>query len=64
MPLFEYVCSECGMVFTEFRLVAERDSSLECPECHSSNVERKMSAFASLGGVTSGGACVPQGGFS
>jgi putative FmdB family regulatory protein len=64
MPLFEYVCSDCRNVFTEFRSIAQRDESLECPECHSSNVERKMSAFASLGGVSSGGSCVPQGGFS
>ena len=64
MPLFEYVCSDCGNVFTEFRSVVERDSSLECPECHSRNVERKMSAFASFGSGSSSGACVPQGGFS
>jgi putative FmdB family regulatory protein len=65
MPMFEYVCADCGNVFTEFRSISDRDNPLPCPKCGGDNVERKVSACASLGGASEGGSsCGSYGGFS
>ncbi|MDD3581815.1 MAG: zinc ribbon domain-containing protein [Desulfobacca sp.] len=44
MPIFEYRCRDCGKVFEQ--LVFGSDPTVECPECHQSNVEKLMSACA------------------
>ncbi|NQS99034.1 MAG: zinc ribbon domain-containing protein [candidate division Zixibacteria bacterium] len=45
MPIYEYICSECGREFEE--LVFSSDELPECPICGSKSVEKKVSAFAS-----------------
>ena len=65
MPLSEYICMDCGKVFTEFRSISDRDNPLTCPGCNRDNVERKMTAAASLGVDSTGaGSCESHGGFS
>ncbi|MFO1500328.1 MAG: zinc ribbon domain-containing protein [Verrucomicrobiota bacterium] len=32
MPLYEYLCPSCGL-FSDHRLVAERDKAMVCPDC-------------------------------
>lgn len=41
MPIFDLKCQECDHVF-EF--LVRNDEEVQCPECHSSNTERLMSA--------------------
>ena len=44
MPIFEYKCGSCG---TEFEtLVRGSSPAPECPECHGSELEKKLSGFA------------------
>ena len=44
MPIFEYLCKECGSEFET--LVKNADSKVECPKCGKAKVERKLSVFA------------------
>jgi len=54
MPLYEYKCLSCGMIFEMLRRIKDADSDLECPNFHSAKVERQFSTFASGGCGTSG----------
>ena len=44
MPLFEYLCKDCGKSFE--RIVPRYDSSTECAHCDSRNIEKQLSVFA------------------
>lgn len=58
MPFYEYTCGSCSADFTELRPMDERDRPAECPECGSTEVKRKLSAFAHvLGGSASTESC-------
>lgn len=69
MPLYEYHCDTCESEFTKRRAIKEADAPIECPECASQKVTRKLSLFiaftkndsgmqsASGGGGCCGGAC-------
>ncbi|MBD3219109.1 MAG: zinc ribbon domain-containing protein [candidate division Zixibacteria bacterium] len=52
MPLYEYKCNQCGHEFEE---LVYGDKKPACPKCNSDKTEKKMSAFATGGGSTSGG---------
>jgi putative FmdB family regulatory protein len=45
MPLYEYSCRGCGTIF-EALLRPGRDTTLSCPSCSSTDVERQVSLFA------------------
>jgi putative FmdB family regulatory protein len=53
MPLYEYQCRKCGHSFEMLRRIKDVDSDLECPACHSAEVERQLSTFAA-------GSCSPS----
>jgi len=44
MPIYEYICKECGNEFEE--LVFSQDASAPCPKCGSEKTEKLMSACA------------------
>ena len=51
MPLFEYVCNDCG---TEFeKIVPTSTSQVECKSCLSVKVEKQLSVFAVAGNSSS-----------
>lgn len=50
MPIFEYLCKECGHLFE--KIVPRHDSPAECLHCSSSKVEKQLSVFAVAGGST------------
>jgi putative FmdB family regulatory protein len=60
MPSYEYQCQKCGHGFEAMRKVDERDEPLPCPECKSSRVERKLSAYAVGRGAQAGPGCSPE----
>lgn len=72
MPLYEYICSECGSEFEKLVRFSDVDiNSPECPKCKSSNTNRRLSLIASYnpitslgGGGSSGGGCGSSGGFT
>ena len=51
MPIYEYACSACGKEFE--KLVRQSSPAPECPDCHSSELRKKLSAFAAPGSSAS-----------
>ena len=47
MPIFEFVCSECGQPFELLVLYTSRMAEVTCPACHNKEVTKKISTFAS-----------------
>ena len=51
MPLFEYLCRDCGLPFE--KIVPRHDSQANCSHCDSKNVEKQLSVFAVAGSANS-----------
>lgn len=47
MPIYEYVCRECGLKFELIRPLSQADGKAPCPRCHN-DAGRTLSAFASF----------------
>ena len=47
MPLFEFMCVECGSIFEELVRSASNITGVICPDCQSEQVKKKISTFAS-----------------
>ena len=43
MPIFEYACQDCGH---EFEALTRASEQPECPRCHSIQLAKKLSVFA------------------
>ncbi len=51
MPIYEYVCLDCGERFEKIRLMKEADDPIACGRCESQHTSRLLSLFfASSGG--------------
>ncbi len=68
MPLYEYVCTDCGEEFDALRPMRDADAPIACPRCQARNARRKISLFAAVGseGVIAGAgsscaSCTPSG---
>ncbi|MEF8718417.1 MAG: zinc ribbon domain-containing protein [Candidatus Accumulibacter necessarius] len=57
MPIYEYECTTCGKAFE--KLVRQSSPAPECPGCHSTDLRKKVSAFAAITGSASGSADLP-----
>ena len=53
MPIYEFVCKECGTLFEEMRLSSSAFNDIACPKCGTAKVEKAFSTFAPS--VPSGG---------
>jgi putative FmdB family regulatory protein len=51
MPLFEYLCRDCGRPFE--KIVPRYNSVANCSHCDSKNVEKQLSVFAVAGSSSS-----------
>ncbi len=58
MPIYEYACSACGKEFE--KLVRQSSPAPECPDCHSRELHKKLSAFAAVSGSASSSAGLPS----
>ena len=47
MPIFEFVCQECGSPFEELVRSATAVDEVACPFCESEQVAKQISTFAS-----------------
>jgi putative FmdB family regulatory protein len=47
MPIYEFVCADCGHPFEQLVLSASKVNEVTCPTCASQNVTKKISTFAS-----------------
>jgi putative FmdB family regulatory protein len=70
MPIYDYVCSDCGHGFERIRRVEERATALACPHC-GGTTPPSLTAPARVGGgatrslpitTTGGGGCCGGGG--
>jgi putative FmdB family regulatory protein len=43
MPLFEYACRSCAR---EFEALVRAAETPECPSCHGTDLQRRLSVFA------------------
>ncbi|HSG75036.1 MAG TPA: zinc ribbon domain-containing protein [Burkholderiales bacterium] len=43
MPIFEYGCRKCGR---EFETLVRSNAAPACPQCSSTDLEKKLSVFA------------------
>jgi putative FmdB family regulatory protein len=43
MPIFEYICKECGH---HFEALVMGSKKAECPSCQSGKLQQQLSAFA------------------
>lgn len=62
MPLYEYVCKDCGYHFDALRSMKDADTPIACRSCHGAHTSRAISLFfASSEGrsvtANSGGGC-------
>ncbi len=57
MPIYEYACGACGQEFE--KLVRQSSPAPECPNCHSTDLRKKLSAFAALSGSSAAVAELP-----
>ncbi|MEZ4866258.1 MAG: zinc ribbon domain-containing protein [Caldilineaceae bacterium] len=66
MPLFEYVCTECGATFERLIRTTHNQPEIVCPQCKSTETQKLLSGFAVSGGssasaAASAAACAPGG---
>jgi putative FmdB family regulatory protein len=45
MPIYEYLCKDCGERFEVLRQIKEADSPVPCKSCHSDKTQRALSVF-------------------
>lgn len=57
MPIYEYACSACGKEFE--KLLRQSSAAPECPDCHSTRLQKKLSAFAAVTRSASGAKDLP-----
>lgn len=43
MPIYEYACQACGR---EFEALVRSNTVPACPQCHSAQLEKRLSVFA------------------
>jgi putative FmdB family regulatory protein len=63
MPIFEYKCRQCEREF-ERLVFAGEEKDISCPDCRSTDVEKKMSASSFMGSSIGTCAAGPSKGFS
>lgn len=49
MPIYEYVCEDCGHAFMRLTSFANADRLPECPLCQGKHTQKKISLVASHG---------------
>jgi len=60
MPLYEYVCADCGARFTRLQPMSAPREGNACPECSATQTRRVVSTFArTAGDATAAAACGP-----
>ena len=62
MPIYEYVCKDCGNKFELIRFASDNDSDIECPGCGEKNADKVVSSPVGLQGSCqscSGGGASP-----
>lgn len=45
MPMYEFICAECESEFEKIVASVDAAASVDCPECSSKKVHKKLSLF-------------------
>lgn len=45
MPIYEYVCDDCGQKFDALRPMKDSDAPINCKNCLGQNTHRALSVF-------------------
>ena len=45
MPIYEYICEECGHEFDALRSMKDADTEISCKQCDSHHTHRMLSVF-------------------
>jgi len=48
MPIYEYKCWNCGAFFQKLQSISERNESVLCPKCGSTETTRIPSSFSGM----------------
>ena len=54
MPIFEYICPECGHRFEELIIRRSDGDQVECPKCGYNKADKAVSTFSSGSAGNSG----------
>jgi putative FmdB family regulatory protein len=46
MPIYEYLCDDCGTQFEKLVLRSSQKGEVECPSCGETHVTAQLSTFA------------------
>ena len=57
MPIFEYLCDDCG---TKFEKLVRRDDPVLCPSCGQNHLTTQFSTFAARANGKSAEAAMPS----
>ena len=57
MPIYEYACAGCGH---EFEALVRSGTEPECPSCHSKELEKLLSVFATTGSAAKAAPQMPS----
>ncbi|MDP8234703.1 MAG: zinc ribbon domain-containing protein [Candidatus Saelkia tenebricola] len=60
MPMYTYICKDCGEKFDLLIGVTSEEPKLKCKKCNSENIDRLLSGFSvggSRGRSSSGSSC-------
>lgn len=63
MPIYEYLSNKCQKTF-EYLQMSGDGSDITCPHCHSGDISRMMSSFATNISQPGGGHKCGSGGFT
>jgi putative FmdB family regulatory protein len=64
MPIYEYRCQKCRIVFEKIQITKEGEEPLKCPSCGAGSPERVLSGFSSSKSSESSTSCGSGGGSS
>lgn len=48
MPIYEFLCADCNMIFNFFSPVPNTEAKPACPKCKRPDLKRRVSRFATL----------------
>jgi len=50
MPIYEYLCKDCGVRFEIIRPIKDADTPVPCKSCESDHTQRTLSVFFAQSG--------------
>jgi putative FmdB family regulatory protein len=55
MPIYEYICRDCGRPFEKMVRLSEMDKKPVCPTCGGADTQKQLSVFATRGSASMAG---------